>query len=242
MPDDNAPVLAQLTDRLADILAETGVAAERQLHCVAIGGTDIQLAVTAIWENPHEQPEGAPRVAGVEVALHSPTLFDTTAYEYSYGGGRSDEEGLVAALESWAAYDLPVLTEAASGSADVCSLMEMRRNAVNGIAPGTWRITAGPLVYRAGEAGTQPCCRECLLAMSMPSLLPLMTRPKSFALKLVASKDEDGTTSADCRRNGEDVPEAIAAIAAAAADWPVLQGLHMRRQYLYFKAPPQLDA
>lgn len=242
MPEDNRTVLQSLNDRLAELLAEAGVAAERRLHSVAVQDTDLEFAITAIWENPDRPPDGRVRTGGVEIAIRSPTLFDSSAYEYSYGGGLVDQAAHEAAMSNWIAFDFPVLVQAASGREAGCQIMKMARNANNGIASGTWQIYAGPMAYLAGDSGEQPCCRDCLFTMSLPALLPLMARPKSFALKLVAAKDEDGTTNADCRLNGEDVPEAMETIARAAKGWPAAKGLQLRRQYLYFKAPPRLDA
>jgi hypothetical protein len=53
----------------------------------------------------------------------------------------------------------------------------------------------------------------------------------------VVSRDGDGETPADFRRNGEDVPEAIRVMAEAVREWPALPGLQMRRQYFYVQAP-----
>lgn len=238
LPDDVRQRLERLDDRLAGILAEEAVAAERDRDGVAIAGTDLVVAVTATWENPDPPPPGRPRTYGVRIGLRSPALFDEPALEYSYGVGLDDEAAAAAALRRWVELDCPVLVEAAAGEGERCDIMEIASDGGKGIAAGRWRLFLGPLNYIAGHEGAQPCCRACLATMSLPALMPLLTQRVSCAVKIVASKTEDGTTSADCRRNGQDLPEAIRAIAAAAGAWPTVPGTQTRRQYLYFKAPP----
>jgi hypothetical protein len=174
------------------------------------------------------------------MGLDSATLFQGTAREYSYAVGLDDDEAALNTLKKWIEFDLPVLTEAFSGELRQCQRWDFEPNEDNGMATiaGKWQIYVGPLWYMAGEEGAQPCCNACLLVMCLPILLPIITAtPTSCAVKIVASKDGNGETAADCRLNGEDLPDAIRAIAEAAKAWPQMPGTQLRRQYVYFKAP-----
>jgi len=241
MPEQTEILTERLTDQLADLItAKEDVAAERCPEGVAILGTDLRVSIAAIWDNPDKPPPGRPRSFGVQIALASATLFKGTAFEYSYGVGLDDDAAALNALEKWIALDLPVLTEAISGQLRQCQRWEFETDKTNDMVmtAGKWEIYVGPLSYMAGEEGAQPCCNSCLLTMSLPSLFPVVTAtPMSCAVKIVASKSEDGETSADCRRNGEDLPDVIKSIAEAARAWPQAPGVQLRRQYVYFKAP-----
>jgi|GEM_PF-6486270 len=241
MSERTESLTERLTDQLANLITAKGeVTAERCPEGVTIAGTDLCVSVAAIWDNPDKPPPGSPRSFGVQIALDSVTLFEGTALEYSYGAGFDDDEAALNALEKWVEFDLPVLTEAFSDQLRQCQRWDFGPNENNGMAmtAGKWQIYVGPLWYMAGEEGAQPCCNACLLVMCLPSLLPIITAtPTSCAVKIVASKDENGETSADCRCNGEDLPDAIRAIAEAAKAWPQISGTQLRRQYVYFKAP-----
>lgn len=229
--------LERLTDRLFDLVVSQDVAATRGPGGVVLTGTDITVAVTAVWDNPSTPPPGQSRTFGVKMGFVSEALFGGIAYEYSYGTGLDDDEAAKAALERWVVFDLPVLVEAFAGNATQCTLMELAAEPGSDIAAGQWKIYMGPLNYYADQQGAQPCCQACVLTMALPSLVPLIATPVSFAVKIVVSKSDDGETSADVRRNGEDVPEAIRAVAEVAREWPDMPGVQMRRQYFYVRAP-----
>lgn len=230
--------LVRLNDHLHDILVAAGIACVRGADCIRIGGADIVVGVTAIWDNPAAPRPDERQTFGVEVGIKAPSLLGETAYEFSYGWGENAEAAAASALGRWVELDLAVLLEASSDELSTCLRLDMPGNDVNGAAPGTWRIYLGPLQYTAGQAGAQPCCQTCLLAMSMPHLRDALRDPVSCAIKIVASRHEDGSGSADCRRNGHDLPDAITRIAEAAREWAGEGVLQTRRQYIYFRAPP----
>lgn len=231
--------LARANDRLHAALLAAEIPATREPDGIRLGEADIRVAVEALWDNPAAPAPDEAQTFGVQFAITAPALFGETAYEFSYGWGETEAAAAASAFARWVELDLPVLRDACAGTAEHCVMLEMTANEANGAAPGTWRIYLGPLHYVAGAAGAEPCCQTCLLAMSMPFLHEVLSRPVSSAIKIVASRHEDGTGSADCRRNGHDLPDAIDRIAAtAAATWPGSAGTQSRRQYIYFQAPP----
>jgi hypothetical protein len=138
-------------------------------------------------------------------------------------------------------FGLPVLMESSTGNLKTWTRCDYTLPETSGVARRKWQIFLGPMFYLAGSQGAQPCCSACLFTTSAPVLLSRLNERVSQAVKNVASKDPDGTTSADCRVNGENWSEAIEAISEAAKSWPDDSGLMLRRQYRYFKLADPLQ-
>jgi Family of unknown function (DUF6348) len=235
MDESSGMLLRRYCALLADRVEQAGHPVERRADDVHIRGTDLFIAPTSIWDNPEKPEPGKIRTFGLKIGMASKSLFGGLAHEYSYGLGLDDDAAAADALQRWVDFDLPVLMESSTGDLKTCARCNYTLPETSGVARRKWHIFLGPMFYLAGSRGAQPCCSACLFTASAPVLLSRLNERVSHAVKIVASKDLDGTTSADCRVNGENWPEAIEAIAEAAKSWPDDCGLILRRQYLFFK-------
>lgn len=176
-----------------------------------------------------------------------PDLFPDGIYEYQHSIGTSEADSLQKGFDQWAQLDWPVLREALSPEHQSCTRMDMEYPAAEGRVAHTRSLILGPVMHMGIDQGAQATSEEqhpsgcpcCLLTNSMLAFREQLETPGVlFALRLFAMRDDDGSTQADCRINGEEYEPGKAALAAYAASWPQA-GFESRKQYVVATSAPK---
>ncbi len=81
------------------------------------------------------------------------------------------------------------------------------------------------------ETAEHDFCACCLLTRSFPAFKSLFEADGFFGIRLFAMRNADGMTQADCRVNGRDWPDGVAALCKYAETWPQA-GFEFRKQYV----------
>ena len=94
-----------------------------------------------------------------------------------------------------------------------------------------------------GEAEAEECslhgefCECCPFTRSMEAFEPLIKSQENYAIRIFASRDDEGETDADCRVNGEDWDGALESLKNYAATWQG-SGMMFRKQYIIIRNAP----
>jgi hypothetical protein len=222
-------------------LAEQGYAVERDQYDLHLPAFGLTLYPRGVSLSPSS--DGARSVTVVYVT-HA--IFASGLFEYQHGIGKDPREALRFGLSQWAQLDLPVLCDATRDKPENCALLEMEFPAGDGQEKRKRRIVLGPVMHMAQhpEQESQQTegedehsfCPCCLTTNCLEAFRPLLDIDEAFGVRLLASRSQDGETSADCRINGEDFHEGMAALRAYAERWPE-RGFEMRKQYVIFQTP-----
>lgn len=230
-----------LTELAAKVLGELG-------HEVRVDGDWIELPASGLYLLPQLiefdiRPDGNIHVATTMQCNHA-TLLPQGLFEYQYSVQETFDEAAALGFNQWARTDLPVLLDATRDTAESCMQMRMDFPAEGDRPAYARRVLFGPVAHYGRvprEAATNEdgddddsehdFCPCCLFTNSIDTFKPLLHSEALYGLRLFASRDEDGDCQSDCRANGEEWPQGLAALRAYAATWP---GTHMeyRKQYV----------
>jgi hypothetical protein len=217
----------------ARVMSERGVASER-------AGDELRLAEGLVL---------APRVVGLDdaerggfrsttiVRVRHPEVFPTAVFEFQHAAGDTVEESLASGVEMWMQLDLPVLADATRDTPESCAVMKLTFPARDGRPARARRVLLGPTA-RFGAPDHEPAtegehcfCPCCLTTHCFDAFKPLIDDDATYALRLYAARDPDGTPMADCRVNGEDYDPGKAALVSYATTWSG-HGFEFRKQYV----------
>lgn len=218
-----------LTFLLHQVLAENGLPADRHEDALFMhNGLILQAGFLSM-----EGEDGRIR-SSTTVQTNHPELFPAGLFEFQHASGGSPEDALLNGFRSWAWMDLVALDGALQEKPDNCMTMVM------GVPDGRKRrIVLSPFTHYMAEppeSGTDAAeevekyCPCCLLTSALEVLMPVIGQEGPLGLRLFAATIE-GATQADCRANGDDVPEAAEALRAYASTWLPKGHMEFRKQY-----------
>lgn len=174
--------------------------------------------------------KGVRTVTTIEIKHAS--RISTAIFEYQHSRGPDIESSLRDGFEQWYALDFAALLDAMRDEAISCQEMILP---VGGDEPRQRRVTLGPVRYYRQNEVTEheehSFCPCCLFTNCFDSLKPAIDASGFQAVRLFASRDENGNVSADCRINGEDFEPGKAALIDYALGWPEA-GFEFRKQYV----------
>lgn len=190
----------------------------------------------------HTVTELRPGAVQTCTTLHCyhPRVFPDGIFEYQHSVGDSGGDSIEKGFVQWAQLDFPALQDACSENPENCSSMEMEFPEQEDGSPGfTRRVVLGPVMHMGINQGEdadpdrhESGCPCCLLTNSMEAFADILKMEgRFFAIRLFAMRNDDGSTQADCRINGEEYEEGKAALAAYANTWPQM-GFETRKQYV----------
>jgi hypothetical protein len=229
-----------------EVLASIGHAVERRgdhlLHTSSGICLVPQLRESLVMES------GNVRSAS-QVDLQHPAFGTGSIVEYQYAIADTLEDAFHAALLSWAKMDFVVLLDALLPKALHSTVMLMTFPSKNQIGERRRRILLGPVAHRRvaqsdaqrpelapGEHDFCPCC---MLTKNYDAFQNLFNDGEFHAVRLFASRDNDGSSSADCRVNGENFEQGEASLRRYAGSWPQ-HGLEYRKQCVVIQDCPQV--
>jgi hypothetical protein len=223
-----------LLECLQEVLTELGRNFTRhEDHLIVEPGLKVVPRLT--WFKP-----GYPK--GIQTATiittEYPAKIPNGIFEYQHASATNLKDAICQGFKSWATHDLPVFIDYVNASLTECTAMELKAPATYGRGETIRRALLGPptqTYFLNPPEDQEHCfCPCCLLTNSVDMLKELMNGDEFNAVRLLAIRNADGTTQADCRVNGAEYEAGKAALAKYAATWPGA-GFEMRKQYVIFE-------
>jgi hypothetical protein len=231
---------------LAKVCRERGVAEPRvQNERVQIAeGFSFwpQLVDVHVLENGQVQT-----VSTIEVT--HPHWIPNGFFDYQHGGGPTVAESLSKGFGLWVDSDLPALLDLGREQPEFCTLLKADDSQNRSAWPTGRRVLLGPVAHfvKNGQNASAttanssdehpPFCPCCMLTQGFDAFRPLVFAEEFYALRLFASRSEQGQPDADCRVNGEDFPTGANALRAQVATWPP-HGFEFRKQLVIIYTVP----
>ena len=183
--------------------------------------------------------------------FHSVTTITTThpelapngIFEFQHATGDSDLVAIRRGFEEWAQLDLVALMDAEREKPQQCTALEMTFPPREGATTLDRRALLGPIMHFAqalpGAATPQhaskeedhPFCPCCLLTNTFEAFRQFIETNGFFGIRMVAVRDESGSSQADCRVNGNDWEAGAQALRGYVDRWPQA-GYEIRKQYV----------
>lgn len=171
------------------------------------------------------------------IEVHHPILFPRGVFEYQHATGDDVPSSLRSGFSSWTESDLVAILDALRPDNESCVRMMYELPAGEGGPARTRLITLGPVTrYAAVEQdepveGHDPHCSCCLLTNTWESFRDLIEGDQHTGIRLLALRDADGASGADCRVNGLDHEAGHHAVLEYVSSWGG-SGFDMRKQYV----------
>lgn len=189
----------------------------------------------AIYPRALEPVLSPPIVRSVVIVTTSHPRFSPDGiYEYQHAVAETQREAVRNGLDQWLQMDFTVLLDALRERPENCNTLEFQYDA----SPGrVRRVLLGPIGHlatqpeRAPKDVEHPFCPCCLFTNTYEAFVSHLETDGFYEIRLLASRDEDGSTQADCRVNGDDWEAGKRALCTYAATWPQA-GIEMRKQYV----------
>ena len=238
-------------DGAVDIVTEAEAMLTGLEYTVERRGADLYLPEFSLTFSPRgiglsQSDSGTVRTVSIVRAVH-PEAFPAGIFEYQRGAGANPREALQYGLNRWARLDVPVFCDALLETPKQCTTMEMTFPLEDGRPERKHRVILGPTAHMmasppeemaGGSCGEEHSfCPCCLTTQCMDSFLPLFESSETLGVRLLAMRDDNGETSADCRINGEDFEAGKEALRAYARGWP-RHGFEFRKQYVLYQSLP----
>lgn len=199
-----------------------------------------------IWDLSIDEDDGSVQTAST-IQIHHHELFPNGIFEYQYSFGQYDtvQEALASGFDTWLKTDWETLLDAA----DPQEAAHLRLTITpKGDVPKRLVLLGSVGFFPAreddgDEAEAEECslhgefCECCLFTHSMEAFEPLIKSQENYAIRIFASRDDEGETDADCRVNGEDWDGALESLKNYAATWQG-SGTMFRKQYIIIRNAP----
>ena len=199
-----------------------------------------------IWDLSIDEDDGSVQTAST-IQIHHHELFPNGIFEYQYSFGQYDtvHEALASGFDTWLKTDWETLLDAA----DPQEAAHLRLTITpKGDVPKRLVLLGSVGFFPAreddgDEAEAEECslhgefCECCLFTRSMEAFEPLIKSQENYAIRIFASRDDEGETDADCRVNGEDWDGALESLKNYAATWQG-SGMMFRKQYIIIRNAP----
>lgn len=173
----------------------------------------------------------------IEVAL--PANAGSGSFEYLHGNAATVSEALDSSFAGWVRFDLPVWLDAVEPQPRICTAIETGGEAKVPVR----RVLLGPSAHavsrpaNAAVPENHPYCPCCMFTHLRELLWPLVQAEGTTGIRFYAARNEVGDAVADCRINGVDFPEGIAALRDYVNTWPD-RGVESRKQFILIQTKP----
>lgn len=164
------------------------------------------------------------------IQVHHARLFPDEYFEFQHSTGDSLRSSAAEGFRSWVLGDLVVLEDALVTPTKNCLAIELA------LAEGCKRrAVLGPVSYVAERQSPQaaddhpPFCSCCMLSKSFEAFEEFFLRNGTFAIRMFAQRDANGTAAADSRVNGLNFRPGKDALTAYASTWTDA-GFEFRKQ------------
>jgi hypothetical protein len=222
----NARKTWQETDDLAVSLA-TSLNALGHKTVINRDWVKLESGLSLVPQVVHVEPTDDSGVkTSTTIQISHATLLPKGIFEYQISTSTDLRDSLAKGFKNWAEFDLPVFLDALRAEALTCMVAKMEPDR---------RIVFGPTAQMAEQPeavpGQDDFCPCCLFTKSIEAFNDLVKDNAFYGVHLFAWRNADGHIEADCRVNGVDSPEGVAALARYARTWPD-RGLEYRKQYV----------
>ena len=179
-------------------------------------------------------------ITTIEINHHS--LCPRGTFEYQHSVGPSVEDSLRKGFAKWADTDLPVFMDALQEKAEHCTEMVKNIPASASDPARSRQIIFGPPLHGASrevfETGNaHDFCPCCLLTNCLEAFTDQLHDDGFYAIRLFATRNQQGAAQADCRVNGVDWAPGAAALLKYITTWPD-RGLEYRKQLVVIRPLP----
>ncbi|MBY0228564.1 MAG: hypothetical protein K2W96_04710, partial [Gemmataceae bacterium] len=182
-------------------------------------------------------PRGGVRTVST-VQAHHPRACPQGLFEYQHAAGDTLAQSARAGFDGWAQLDWPALRDSLLPGPGGCMLLEMQFPEKDELPARRRRAVLGPTAHymanptkEAEAAGEEHSfCPCCLLTKSFEAFKPFFESEAFVGLRLYAARSDEGPL-ADCRANGDDYEEGMAALREYVGSWPGT-GYEFRKQYV----------
>jgi len=177
--------------------------------------------------------------------VRHPHKFPITFFEYQHSFGETAEVSTRNGFRDWSKLDLPTILDATKTELKNCTALEMEfpNGKPRRIVLGPVSVWGRPKTAETNPAGIDeghpPFCPCCLFVNSFEAFKGLVESSQFAAIRLFATRGDDGAVQADCRMNGEDFPDGASALMRYASSWPGL-GFEARKQYVIVQDKPTI--
>ncbi len=175
------------------------------------------------------------------VEISHPKIVPVSVFEYQHSTGDNLEQSVAKGFSGWMNLDLPVFLDALRREPKDCTFLQMELPASETAPKRKRRVILGPVSYYAAlppdTTEEHPFCPCCLFTKSIEPMKPIVNDRRFHAIRLFGMRAADGTPSADCRVNGEDLAEGQRALLEYIKTWPN-RGVEFRKQYVVVHDDP----
>ena len=225
-----------LVDIFHSVMQEKGHTLTKQEHSLLDPSTGFVFSPEFFSLDPGD---GGVQTCTITTIQH-PKWINGEIFEYQHSAGGDLAESFAKGFEMWKQTDFAVLKEVGKKkSEDLSQYMEMK------LKDGRRRrILLGPIAHMvedreaheaasacSPESDEHPFCPCCLFTRSIEAFQPALESDDFIALRMFASRDENGQAASDCRINGHDDNPAMAALRRYVETWPQA-GFEFRKQYV----------
>lgn len=186
---------------------------------------------------------GVARTTTQIISVH-PDFFPKGLTEFQHSAGSTAANSIAEGFSNWAKMDLVTLEDAVLPKPKACTFMEMVFPSTSGAVPRKRQVIFGPTGHVVTskaellEKEDHPFCPCCLFTNSSEAFRAILDSDAFVGIRLFASKDFEGEVAADCRVNGEELPNALPHLVDYVNKWPNRPGLEYRKQYIVIRSVP----
>jgi len=221
-----------VAEMAASVMEQRGLA-------VARDGAWLRHRDSGIGIRPHllqSQASGS-FVRSVMVVMTShPRLAPDGIFEYQHAVAGTLSEAIRSGFDQWLQIDFTVFLDALRDRPEHCMTLEWRFQR-DGAPERIRRAVLGPVAHmvthpeRASGDGEHPFCPCCLLTNTYEAFQRFIEADAFYGIRFFAARNDDGSTQADCRVNGEDWQTGQRALCDYVDTWPQA-GFEFRKQYV----------
>jgi hypothetical protein len=239
-----------LVDVLARLLADKGHELERADNAIVLHPSGLRILPVLGDLQPND--DGSVRTMTITRVRH-PSFGGAEVFEFQHAASATAEKSVRQGFDQWIQVDLVALLDALRDKPAVCMIMDMEFPEKDGAPARTRRVVLSPVAYFAqrplptpaanaeGTCETEPqhgsFCPCCLFTNTFDAFKSQIESDGFHALRLYASRDPEGQSTADCRINGLDYDPGKLALCKYVERWPD-QGVEFRKQYVIIQSPP----
>lgn len=178
----------------------------------------------------------------VVVAVHHPRFPSAGIVEFQHAVHDTEIEAIRRGIDQWLQMDFIVLLDSLRDRPERCQMLQW--DWPDDPSRKSRRALLGPIGHmiqypeRVPKDADHPYCPCCLLTNSLRAFLTHLQTDALYGIRLLASRDDDGFTEADCRINGAEWEAGKEALRAYAKTWPPA-GIEMRKQYVVLQSAPR---
>lgn len=186
---------------------------------------------------------GVARTTTQVISIH-PDFFPKGMTEFQHSAGSTAANSIAEGFSSWVKMDLVALEDAVLPKPEHCTFMEMVFPSTGDAVPRKRQVIFGPTGHVVTsqaeplEKEDHPFCPCCLFTNSSEAFRAILESDAFVGIRLFASKDFQGEVAADCRVNGEELPNALPHLVDYVNKWPNRPGLEYRKQYVVIRSAP----